>query len=461
MSNIVVSAILFRFASCAFVKPFVSATSLLSSLCRICLILLSFRGRRQEKENRGTGRCSSFETPRFRMLPPTPRQLPAGIEESPSHPSNNMVCRHFCPICMLYYRSAFEAKCCGNTICEPCVTSILRRVAGHSAWVHSILEASTPLKRQSVSGEPQLHDKSAVDNSAVSLNSPEVGGRGSAAATITTTGTTSTAAPPTRPYVRQALLVGAVTAQPPIVQSITPCPFCQRSLKVRVLAEHVASKSYKDSPVAERSLCRNGRGNMPAASPNGSDQQTLRECSNTSKHPMDLTSEGGVYSATMTTFRRGGALRTHGGPSLIASTGSITSGIAVPSPVKTGDSFEALRRKLVPMPTMVMTGAASMTATKEVCGTGSAGGLPPLHAHRENHPQPPPPAVDVSESGSTRGGVSSTTSGSKAAATAAVRGKRRLSDFGAASTRQRMSLPAVAKAVPAVHQQPSSWCPIM
>ena len=359
----------------------------------------------------------------------TPRSAVAGgMEESPTHPSNNMTCRHYCPICMLYFRTALETRCCGNTICEGCATSLVKRSAGHSAVLHTLIEVTTPQRGSQNEREAAAGADEGIANTHArqSLLTP-VRARSSASRSHG------------GPFVRQSILHNAQAV--PAVQSITPCPYCQRSLKVRVLADQVSSRSYKDSPVVERYASTDISCVSDVSVGVDCRPQQAREPSNESTHSAE--SNEGVYSLTISSFRRGGLLR---------SSNNYSTGTAAPSPVKTGDSFEALRRKLVPLP--------SSTAAPQVPAVTTIG-LPPLH---------PPTAHSVATTATRQSdqqrrlpdvhGRSDSAADDDTSISNRGRARRTFSNLQAPPrNRGQSSLPAVK---PREASPPSSsWCPIM
>lgn len=51
-------------------------------------------------------------------------------------------CKYYCPLCMMYYESVYETKCCGHTICDECVSSILEQAGRNSDVIRSDLVTS-------------------------------------------------------------------------------------------------------------------------------------------------------------------------------------------------------------------------------------------------------------------------------------------------------------------------------
>lgn len=250
-----------------------------------------------------------------------------GIEESPSNERNNHSHKHYCPICMLYFKAALETRCCNNTMCDACATAVVSRSAGQAA-LHNLIEAHTPPRPTNSSRQQQ--DAVAVSAAGPAVLPPPV---------FTTPRVSTTSTTNHRHYVRQTALLrdGSGLLAPPASITVVPCPFCQRNLKLKIMDDKVVSKSYEDSPMVQRFRNNVANGSRLSSCENAGDDSVI--ASDTS---LPLSADTSVYSNTMATFRQGSHNR---------STETVpVAKVCLTSPVKTGDTYDALRRKLVALP---------------------------------------------------------------------------------------------------------------
>eukprot|EP00698_Gefionella_okellyi_P013302 TRINITY_DN3634_c0_g1_i1.p1 TRINITY_DN3634_c0_g1~~TRINITY_DN3634_c0_g1_i1.p1 ORF type:complete len:406 (+),score=68.39 TRINITY_DN3634_c0_g1_i1:88-1305(+) len=100
------------------------AASIVSFIAMFCCLHLSFMVAFQP--TRVALICSTQPSPNRNVRVTVQLASPEIVSQENSSYEESDNFKFFCPICMLFYASAFKAKCCDNQICNDCTVSLLR-----------------------------------------------------------------------------------------------------------------------------------------------------------------------------------------------------------------------------------------------------------------------------------------------------------------------------------------------
>jgi hypothetical protein len=249
----------------------------------------------------------------------TPRQLSRdmiGVDATP----DGAAFPHYCPICFMAFSRVLQTGCCSNTICELCAREMLLK-SPLIAAVMKRLSAGRARRSSSGARGARLQTMDA----------------GRAAAALQGAADGDGAVPP--------MTLAECSDEDGVLSPLAAvaCPFCNIASVhfSRVQVTSAPVRNYADSPGVARAQQGSSTPVRPPALSAAVSTTPMRYLS------MPSPSRGGGGASPVPDSCAYANILNH--PSGTSSAASAPHPFAVPSPVKRGDEFEALRRKLRPM----------------------------------------------------------------------------------------------------------------